>query len=141
MSERTKLFLTILFRYAVVALLARLVNLGVFTSDQAEAFTPWLVESIVTIGVPVFIAWLAHFAAQRRLSEVEAAGTLHPDIATPENIRSLATSVRKSKTVRWWQVIKVALTVGMKVGRVKEKDRVGEIVSGIDTVIEEITKK
>jgi hypothetical protein len=43
--------------------------------------------------------------------------------------------------VKWWRVIKVALTVGMKVGRVKEKARVGEIIDAVDTVIKEIEKR
>ena len=42
--------------------------------------------------------------------------------------------------MKWWRVLKVAIAVGMKVGRVKEKARVGEIVDAIDTVIAEATK-
>ena len=42
--------------------------------------------------------------------------------------------------MKWWRVLKVALTVGMAVGRVKEKKRIGEIVDAIDTVIAEATK-
>ena len=42
--------------------------------------------------------------------------------------------------MKWWRVIKAALVVGMKVGRVKEKARVGEIVDAIDAVIAEATK-
>lgn len=41
---------------------------------------------------------------------------------------------------KWWKVVKVALKVGMKVGRVKEKARVGEIVDAIDAVIAEVEK-
>jgi arginine exporter protein ArgO len=95
MSEKTKLFLTILFRYVVVALLARLVNFGVFTQDQAEAFTPWLVESIVTLGVPAFIAWLAHFAAKSRLTQVKAAAILPPEEASIERINEVAALLKK----------------------------------------------
>lgn len=42
--------------------------------------------------------------------------------------------------MKWWRVLKVALTVGMAVGKVKEKKRVGEIVDAIDTVIAEAAK-
>ena len=42
--------------------------------------------------------------------------------------------------MKWWNVIKVAVTVGLKLGRVKEAKRVTEIVEGIDTVITEATK-
>lgn len=37
--------------------------------------------------------------------------------------------------MNWWKVIKVALTVGLKLGRVKEAKKVTEIVAGIDEVI------
>lgn len=39
--------------------------------------------------------------------------------------------------MKWWRVIKVAIAVGLKVGRVKEAQRVGEIIDAIDTVIAE----
>lgn len=97
MSERTKLFLTILFRYAVVALFARLVDLGVFTRAEAEAFTPWLVEAAVTVAVPVFIAWLAHFAASQRFFQTQAAADLLPSQATPERIKDLAEELKKGR--------------------------------------------
>lgn len=42
--------------------------------------------------------------------------------------------------MKWWKVIKVAIAVGMKVGRVKEQARVGEIVDAIDTVLAEAAK-
>ena len=37
--------------------------------------------------------------------------------------------------MRWWKVIKLAITVAVKVGRVKEKDRVTEIVDALDVVV------
>lgn len=37
--------------------------------------------------------------------------------------------------MKWWRVIKVALAVGMKVGRVKEAPRVNEIIDAVDVVI------
>lgn len=42
--------------------------------------------------------------------------------------------------MKWWNVLKVALAVGMKVGRVKEKARVQEIVDAVDVVIAEVEK-
>lgn len=41
---------------------------------------------------------------------------------------------------KWWKVVKVAVKVAMKVGRVKEKARVDEFIEGIDTVIKEAEK-
>jgi len=95
MSEKTKLFLTILFRYVVVALLGRLVDIGVFTKSEAESFTPWLVEVAVTLGVPTFIAFLAHYASKSRLRQVEAAASLQPEDASMKNINEVANQMKK----------------------------------------------
>lgn len=37
--------------------------------------------------------------------------------------------------MKWWRVFKVALTVGLKLGKVKEQAKITAIVDGIDTVI------
>ena len=42
--------------------------------------------------------------------------------------------------MKWWRVVKAAVAVGLKLGRVKEAKRITEIVEGIDTVITEAQK-
>lgn len=37
--------------------------------------------------------------------------------------------------MNWWKVVKVAVKVGLRVGRVKEAKRVEEIVAAVDEVV------
>jgi hypothetical protein len=41
---------------------------------------------------------------------------------------------------KWWRVLKLAAKIGLKVGRVKERDRILEIGEAVETVIEAATE-
>lgn len=42
--------------------------------------------------------------------------------------------------MKWWRVTKTAIKVGLRLGRVKEAERITQVVDGIDKVLEAATK-
>ena len=89
---------------------------AVFLAASASGFRDWMTQGNLTRGIEATTV-----AREAR------------------NDRTFRKSVGVTG-MKWWRVIKVALAVGMKVGRVKEAKRVGEIVDAIDVVIAEAAK-
>jgi hypothetical protein len=94
-SQKTKLFLTILARYLAVSFLSWLVALGVLTPDDVSTFEPWLIEGIVSGLSLVAMAILAWYATRQRFYETEAAKQLQPYRASDEAVKDLARLLKK----------------------------------------------
>jgi len=43
--------------------------------------------------------------------------------------------------MKWWRVVKVAVKVGLAVGKVKETKKVNQIVAAVDKVIAAVEKE
>lgn len=100
MSQQAKLFLTILARYAAVAIINRLVGWGVLNADQSTLLSPWLAETLVNGATLLAMAGMAWYAARSRFFEAEAARRLPPE-ATDAARKDLSARLRVDAGRSW----------------------------------------